>query len=241
MNLIIGGSSGLGKSLAIYFAKIDKTIVMSRRLIKSKNKNIISIKSDINNNNLSYLYKSIKKEELSNIFFTVGLSIWNEDNINLNYEKSKKVLDTNFHSITKVMNELIKRKKLKKNCLICFCSSASTILPRHRQIIYCASKNALNSYYKSLRTFLYVKNLNYRVVNLILGYMNTKMNKGISTPFKKTDPNRIARYIFTNRKKLDGTYHLPKYWYLIRLMVDLLPENIFQKIFKKIYSRKKYF
>ena len=60
MNLIIGGSSGLEKSLAIYFAKIDKTIVIFRRLIKSKNKNIISIKLDINNHNLSYLYKSIK-------------------------------------------------------------------------------------------------------------------------------------------------------------------------------------
>ena len=69
MNLIIGGSSGLGKSLTIYFSEIDKTLIVSRKLIKSKNKNIISIKLDINNHNLSRLYKSIKKEELSNIFF----------------------------------------------------------------------------------------------------------------------------------------------------------------------------
>ena len=154
MNLIIGGSSGLGKSLTIYFSEIDKTLTVSRKLIKLKSKNIISIKLDINNHNLSRLYKSIKKEELSNIFFSAGLAMWNEDNLNLNYEKSKKILDTNFHSITKITNELIKRKKLKKNCLICFCSSASTILPRHRQIIYCASKSALNSYYKSLKTSL---------------------------------------------------------------------------------------
>ena len=85
MNLIIGGSSGLGKSLTIYFSEIDKTLIVSRKLIKSKNKNIISIKLDINNHNLSRLYKSIKKEELSNIFFSVGLAMWNEDNLNLNY------------------------------------------------------------------------------------------------------------------------------------------------------------
>ena len=232
MNLIIGGSSGLGKSLTIYFSEIDKTLTVSRKLIKLKSKNIISIKLDINNHNLSRLYKSIKKEELSNIFFSVGLAMWNEDNLNLNYEKSKKILDTNFHSITKITNELIKRKKLKKNCLICFCSSASTILPRHRQIIYCASKSALNSYYKSLKTSLYLRNLNYRVVNLILGYMDTKMSKGVATPFKKINPDKIARYIFINRKKLHGIYHLPKYWYLIRLIVDLLPDNIVQKIIK---------
>ena len=85
MNLIIGGSSGLGKSLTIYFSEIDKTLIVSRKLIKSKNKNIISIKLDINNHNLSRLYKSIKKEELSNIFFSIGLAMWNEDNLNLNY------------------------------------------------------------------------------------------------------------------------------------------------------------
>ena len=85
MNLIIGGSSGLGKSLTIYFSEIDKTLTVSRKLIKSKNKNIISIKLDINNHNLSRLYKSIKKEELSNIFFSIGLAMWNEDNLNLNY------------------------------------------------------------------------------------------------------------------------------------------------------------
>ena len=234
MNLIIGGSSGLGKSLTIYFSEIDKTLTVSRKLIKSKNKNIISIKLDINNHNLSRLYKSIKKEELSNIFFSVGLAMWNEDNLNLNYEKSKKILDTNFHSITKITNELIKRKKLKKDCLICFCSSASTILPRHRQIIYCASKSALNSYYKSLKTTLCLKNLNYRIANLILGYMNTRMSKRIKTPFKKINPEVIAKFLFINRQKLNGIYYLPKYWYLIKLLVGIIPDNLLQNITKKL-------
>ena len=62
--------------------------------------------------------------------------------------------------------------------------------------------------------------------------MDTKMSKGVATPFKKINPDKIARYIFINRKKLHGIYHLPKYWYLIRLIVGLLPDNIVQKIIK---------
>ena len=234
MNLIIGGSSGLGKSLAAYFAENEKTLIVSRKKIKSGNKNIVSIQLDINNNNLNRLYKSIKKEELSNIFFPVGLAMWSEDNLNLNYKKSKRILDTNFHSITKITNELIKKKKLKENCLICFCSSASTILPRHRQIIYCASKTALNSYYKSLKTTLCLKNLNYRIANLILGYMNTRMSKGIKTPFKKINPEVIAKFLFINRQKLNGIYYLPKYWYLIKLLVGMIPDNLLQNITNKL-------
>ena len=116
MNLIIGGSSGLGKSLAAYFAENEKTLIVSRKKIKSGNKNIVSIQLDINNNNLNRLYKSIKKEELSNIFFPVGLTMWSEDNLNLNYKKSKRILDTNFHSITKITNELIKKKSSNNWC-----------------------------------------------------------------------------------------------------------------------------
>jgi hypothetical protein len=62
--------------------------------------------------------------------------------------------------------------------------------------------------------------------------MDTKMSRRVAIPFKKINPDKIARYIFINRKKLHGIYYLPKYWYLIRLIADLLPANMVQKITK---------
>ena len=84
MNLIIGGSSGLGKSIANYFAESGKTVVVSRRNIQTSKKNIISLEIDINSNNLDELYNKISENEISSVFFTAGLIDWENDNIFLN-------------------------------------------------------------------------------------------------------------------------------------------------------------
>ena len=97
MNLIIGASSGLGKSIANCFSENAKTIVISRRNIKTTKKNIIPIEIDINTGNLDYLYEKINEIQLTNIFFTVGLIDWENDDIFLNYEKSEKIFQTNYH------------------------------------------------------------------------------------------------------------------------------------------------
>jgi NAD(P)-dependent dehydrogenase (short-subunit alcohol dehydrogenase family) len=234
MNLIVGGSSGLGNSLANCFAEDGKTIIVSRRNAKNTKDNIVHIGLDINTDNLDYLYDKIKENELSNIFFTVGLIDWKNDDIFLDTKKFEEIFQTNFLSIKKIISELIKTRKLNSNCLICFCSSASTILPRHRQITYCAAKSALNSFYKSLRTYLYIHGYKYRVANLILGYMNTEMNKNINLPFKKKNPEIIAKQLFKKRKTLEGIHYFPKYWLLIKLIVNFLPEKVLFKIIKTL-------
>jgi len=231
MNLIIGGSSGLGKSLTRYFADSEKTYVISRRDLLEKNDNVEHIKIDINDN-LENLYDKIKENELSSIFFTAGLIHWKEDSLNLDIEKNQKIFDTNFLSVKKIISDLIKKKKLKSNCLICFCSSVTTILPRHKQVAYCAAKSALNSFYKSLNAYLYINNFNYRLVNLMLGYMDTEMNKDIAVPFKKDDPNKIAMFIYKKRKTLKGVYYIPRYWILIKLAINFMPEKILLKLIK---------
>ena len=236
MNLIIGASSGLGKSIANYFSENGKTILVSRRSINKTKENITSLELDINNDNLDLLYEKIKENLLSNVFFTVGIIDWENDDIFLNYEKSEKIFQTNFLSIKKIVGELIKKKKLDTNCLICFCSSVTTILPRQRQIAYCAAKSALNSYYKSLSTYLYINypDYNFRVANLILGYMDTEMNSKINLPFKKKNPNEIAQFLFKKKNTLNGNYYLPKYWFLIKIIVNLLPEKVVLKIIKTL-------
>ena len=63
MNLIIGASSGLGKSLAADFSKFDKTLLVSRRKIKIESKNIKSIQLDIVTGNITKIFSKIKKKQ----------------------------------------------------------------------------------------------------------------------------------------------------------------------------------
>ena len=72
------------------------------------------------------------------------------------------------------------------------------------------------------------------VVNLILGYMDTEMNKNINLPFKKENSDKIAKNLFKKRNTLNGVYYLPRYWFLVKLIVNLLPEKILLKIIKTL-------
>ena len=92
----------------------------------------------------------------------------------------------------------------------------------------------MNAYYKSLSTYLYINAFNYRVANLILGYMDTEMNKNINLPFRKENPDVIAEFLFKKRGTLKGIYYLPRYWLLIKIIVNLLPEKILFKIIKTL-------
>ena len=241
MNLIIGASSGLGKSLAADFSKFDKTLLVSRRKIKVKSKNIKSIQLDIVTGNITKIFSKIQKKTISNIIFTVGLTDWNNDNIEISPKKARLILDTNFYSISKLVFKLIEKKKLKDDCLICFCSSVTTILPRHRQIMYCAAKSALNSFSKSINFFIKINKLKYRVANIILGYMETDMNKSIQTPLGKINPKIVSKYIFLNRDKLEGQIFFPKYWIFFKILINLIPEKILLLIFNLFFFNKKYF
>jgi len=241
MNLIVGASSGLGKSLAKDFSQFNTTFLVSRKTIKLDLEKIKKIKLDIVNGNINKLLILIKKKSLSNIIFTVGLTDWKNDNIKISDKKSRSLIDTNFYYIARLIYQLIKRKKLKKNCLICFCSSVTTILPRHRQIMYCAAKSALNSFSKSLNFYFKVNKLNFRVANILLGYMETNMNKFISTPLKKINPDNVSKYIFLNRSKIEGQIFFPRYWVIIKILINLIPEKIIILVFKIFFSQKKYF
>ena len=241
MNLIIGASSGLGESLIKDFSKFNKTLAVSRRKIKQDSQNVKSIQLDIVNGNTKKLISLIKKREISNIIFTVGLTDWDNDNTKISPERAKLILDTNFYSIVKLVYELIEKEKLKNNCLICFCSSVTTILPRHRQIMYCAAKSALNSFSKSLSFYTKINKSKYRVANIILGYMRTNMNNKIKTPFKKIHPDVVSKYIFLNRNKIEGQIFFPRYWIFFKILINLIPEKIFFLFFKIFFFNKKYF
>ena len=62
--------------------------------------------------------------------------------------------------------------------------------------------------------------------------MDTEMNKNIQTPFKKVNPDKIAKFIYRKKDKIQGVYYFPRYWLLIKIIVNLLPEKILNKINK---------
>ena len=44
--------------------------------------------------------------------------------------------------------------------------------------------------------------------------------------YQMMNPDKIANYLFEKQNKLNGTYYLPKYWILIKAIIDFIPEKI---------------
>ncbi len=232
MIIIIGGSKGLGLSLAEEFSIDNKVIAISRHRQNYLSKNIKHLQFDINNDDINILDQVIGKENISAVFFTVGL-IDQQDDINLEFSKIEKIYNTNFISITKLAKFFLVKEKLKSNGLLCFCSSVTTFFSRDKQVFYASSKHGLNSYVNSLRAYFYKNNINLRVSNLILGYLDTEMS-GIKykSPLKKMSPIVLAKKIKKDYKKMNSNIIIPSYWIFILFILKILPQKIILKIMK---------
>ena len=93
---------------------------------------------------------------------------------------------------------------------------------------------ALNSFYNSLLSTTKKNNLNIRVANLILGFLDTKMNSDKKTFFKKSNVNEIAIKLFKKDKNLNGEYYIPNYWRIIKLIFDILPKKLIFYLINKL-------
>ncbi len=231
MILIVGGSRGFGKSLAEVFSQDNITFVISRTKIEDNNKNLKYIEKNINDLNFDNLFEKIPYKGLDAVFFTIGVVDKNDD-VLLEKNKAKNILETNYFSITRLTEFLISNNKLKKNSLLCYCSSVTTIIPRSRQINYCAAKNALNSYFVSLSSYIYQNKLDIKVSNLMLGYLDTEMGGIQKTPFSKLNTINLARKIKKKYKLMNGKYYIPFYWKIIEIISFIIPRSVINYLFK---------
>ena len=76
----------------------------------------------------------------------------------------------------------------------------------------------------------------YRLSLIILGFVNTSMNKNIKTFFPKMEASKLALYLKKNIKKLKGIYYIPFYWFFIKILISLAPANI-KLLISKLVNR----
>ena len=235
MILVVGGSKGLGFEIAKVFSEKKDVKVIGRNFDKfPKNTSIEKIILDIvkAENNFHEIDNQISQKTIEAVFFTIGL-VKKEDNLSLEPKKIDELVNTNFSSIVKFNQFLINNDKLKEDCLICFCSSVTTFYSRDKQIIYAAAKHALNSYVDSLRFHVLKQRLNFRITNLILGYLDSEMsNISYSAPLNKLSTKKLAKYIFKNYKKFNSNEIIPRYWFLIKVLLRFIPIKIVITIFR---------
>ena len=178
---ITGASSGIGRALAVKFAKMGWQVAASARRknlleeLSSTYPNIYSFPLDVTNSNeCSKVFLEIK-EKMKNIqisFFCTGIHDPNSEK-KLDLEKIRKIMEVNFFGTINSINSCINYFKEKKSGQICLVSSVAGYRGLPAAGAYCASKSAITSFAESL--YFDLKRFNVKVTLVSPGFIKTPM------------------------------------------------------------------
>lgn len=199
--LVTGGTGGLGKEIIKNLCKNNEIIFTYFKNIKEKEKLEVDY-------NVKGIYLNLEdKSSIENLVTNIGnidvlinnaaIAIDNDYNLKT-YEEFKKVIDINLvgtYYLTKLLS-----KKINNFGSILFISSTNGIdTPYVESIDYDASKSGIISLMHNFASYLAP---NIRVNTLAPGWIDTPMNKNLSTDFKTSEEEKILLKRFASTKEI---------------------------------------
>ncbi|KAK6460949.1 hypothetical protein DFJ63DRAFT_289068 [Scheffersomyces coipomensis] len=260
--LITGGSSGLGKEIALKFIEKEGKVIVLDIKIPDKEEDkidgVIYYQCDVSNRlQVSMIQKQIKKEVgkvtilINNAGITTGKSL-----IDLSYEEIEKTIQINllssFYTIKTFLPDMI---KMRRGYIVTIGSVLGYMSPA-RLSAYGASKSGLIALHESLTYELGPPSLNPTGVKTLLicpGQLKTRMFQGVKTPSTLLAPELEPKYVASNvisavELGRRGEIRLPFYtnfipvfrafpWPIVEVVRDLSGIDNSMKSFKNTLSK----
>ena len=245
---ITGASSGIGKALAIKFAKEGWQVAASARrenLLKDLNNqdpNIYPFPLDVKNeDNVKKIFQNILEK-----FKTIDISVFctgihdPDAEKNLSSEKIREIMETNFfgtlNCIMAINNYFIE----KKSGHISIVSSVAGYRGLPAAAGYCASKSALTSLAESL--YFDFKRHSVRVSLVSPGFIKTPMTDKNKFPMPMIkSPEFAAEKMFIGLTKKNAfEIHFPIAFTLMMKLLKIMPNWLYFLLVKKGMKTIKY-
>tara|TARA_Y100000590_G_scaffold341488_1_gene389671 strand:- start:4619 stop:5374 length:756 start_codon:yes stop_codon:yes gene_type:complete len=238
---ITGASSGIGKALAIKFAKEGWHVAASARrenLLKdlnNQNPNIhpfpIDVKDESKTKNI---FQNIleKFETVDMAVFCTGIHDPDAEK-KLSSEKIREIMETNFFGTLNCIMAVNKYFREKRNGQISIVSSVAGYRGLPAASGYCASKSALTSLAESL--YFDFKRHNVRVSLVSPGFIKTPMTDKNKFPMPMIkSPEFAAEKMFIGlTKKNSFEIHFPIMFTMIMKMLKIMPNWLYFLILGK--------
>ena len=245
---ITGASSGIGKALAIKFAKKGWKVAISARrenllneIAKTYN-DIFPYPLDVTDskkcelvfNSINERFKYVDKSVISTGIHDPK----SEKSLDLN--KVRQIMEVNFFGTINSVNAVYKYYKERKSGQISIVSSVAGYRGLPAGGAYCASKSALTSFTESLNFDM--KRKNVRVSLISPGFIKTPMTdqNDFPMPMIKT-PEFAAEEIYNGLVKKNAfEIHFPKSFTFIMKILQILPNWAYFKLVEKGMKKIKY-
>ena len=244
---ITGGSTGIGKALAIKFASKGWNVAISARRAELLNElsnsyeNISSFPLDVTDKEkCKEVFNEIKNkyENIDICFFSTGT--WDpKTEKNIDVQQMEEVFKVNFFGTVNSIKAVEEYFRDKKNGIITIVSSIAGYRGLPNSTGYGPSKSALNNLAESL--YFDFKRDNVRVCLVSPGFIQTPMTdkNDFKMPFLKT-PEYAADKIYdglVNKNVFE--IHFPKSLTLILKIFSFLPSKIYFSLIGKMTKYQK--
>jgi len=241
---ITGASSGIGKALALKFAKENWQVAISARRKElldelAQNENISSFPLDVTDDDLV-------KTTFSNIlnkFKSVDLCVFCSGAYDpklekeINKEQIKKIMNTNFFGVLNCIKAVEEYFKKKQEGHLSIVSSVAAYRGLPNSSGYGPSKAALTNLTESL--YFDFKKHNVRISLISPGFIKTPLTNQntFNMPFIKS-PEFAANKMFNGLTKSNSfEIHFPKELTLLLKFLRILPYRIYLFLINKFVKR----
>tara|TARA_B100001996_G_scaffold1974_1_gene1803 strand:+ start:1302 stop:2054 length:753 start_codon:yes stop_codon:yes gene_type:complete len=238
---ITGASSGIGRELALKFAREGWQVAASARRenllneISELNKNIFSFPLDVTDSEkCKEVFNQIKEKfnQIDISIFCTGIHDPKSER-KLNLESFRKIMNVNFFGTINSINAVYQYYKEKKSGHISIVSSVAGYRGLPAGGAYCASKSALTNYAESL--YFDMKRHNVRVSVVSPGFIKTPMTDLNDFPMPMIQSAEYAaNEMFkglTNSNSFE--IHFPKKFTFIMKILKVMPNWLYLKLVKK--------
>ena len=244
---ITGGSTGIGKALAIKFASKGWNVAVSARRLELLNElsniyeNISVFPLDVTDKfKCKEVFNEIKNkfENIDICFFSTGT--WNpKKEKDIDVEQIEDVFKVNFFGTVNTIKAVEQFFKDKKSGIITIVSSIAGYRGLPNSTGYGPSKSALNNLAESL--YFDFKRSNVRICLVSPGFIKTPMTdkNNFKMPFLKT-PEYAAEKIYdglVNKNVFE--IHFPKELTLILKLLSFLPSKVYFGLVGKLTKYQK--
>jgi len=244
---ITGGSTGIGKALAIKFAGIGWNVAISARRkdllqeISNNNENIYSFPLDVTDKSkCKEVFEQIqnKFQSIDICFFSTGT--WNpKKEKDIDVEQIEDVFKVNFFGTLNSIKVVEEYFKNKKEGIITIVSSIAGYRGLPNSTGYGPSKSALNNLVESL--YFDFKRFNVRVCLVSPGFIKTPMTdkNDFKMPFLKNTEYAAEKIYDGLINKNVFEIHFPKSLTVILKILSLLPSKIYFGLISRMTKYQK--
>ena len=244
---ITGGSTGIGRALAIKFASKGWNVAVSARRVELLNElsnsyeKISAFPLDVTDKSkCKEVFNEIKKkfENIDICFFSTGT--WNpKKEKDIDVEQMEEVFKVNFFGTVNSIKAIEEYFRNKKSGIITIVSSIAGYRGLPNSTGYGPSKSALNNLAESL--YFDFKRYNVRVCLVSPGFIKTPMTdkNDFKMPFLKT-PEYAANQIYNGLiNKNIFEIHFPKALTIILKLLSFLPSKIYFSLIGRMTKYQK--